>query len=115
MATKIKTNHPFTIAQLKTLNTELAKISNTQVIALRGVSIEAKTNFADIKILHSPYLNDVFLSFTDMSVPEYPKFNLYKIGPGGSIDFEPRKNLEFNNFADRISFFNGLQPVDFHY
>lgn len=114
-AKKIKTNHAFTKMQLTALNKELKKISNTQVIALKGVDIQGKNNISDIKILHTPFLNDVFLSFTDMSVPEFPKFNTYQILVDGSINYEPKKTMDFNSLADRVTFFSSLQPVEFHY
>lgn len=112
---KIKTNHPFTIPQLKTLNAELSKISDTQILGLKGINIAGKKDIFDIKILHSPYLSDVFLSFTDLTVPDYPKFQTYGIKANGTIDYEVKRNLEFNTLADRVSFFNTLQPIQFSY
>lgn len=111
---KIKTNHPFTVAQLKKLNEELEKISNTQ-IGLKGVQIPGKKNFHDIKITHSPYMLDVFLSFTDLTVPEYPKFKTFGIKTNGEIDYQVKQTLEFDSLADRVSFFNTLQPIEFTY
>lgn len=116
MATqKIKTSHAFTKPQLISLNKELEKISNAKIIALRGVKIQAKENYSDIQIYNTPYSLDVFLSFTDMSVPEYPKFNTYKIESNGNIDYDAKANMKFNSLSDRITFFNTLQPIQFHY
>ena len=58
---------------------------------------------------------DVFLSFIDISVPDYPIFNTYGIAADGTADYEAKRNLEFNSLADRVSFFNQLQPVKFSY
>lgn len=112
---KIKTNHVFTKRQLQSLNEELLKVSNSEVIALRGVNIEPKKDFADIEILKSPYVLDVFLSFLDISNPDFPKFNLIKINEAGEIDYEPKKTMQFNSLADRITFFNELEPINFYY
>jgi predicted transport protein len=111
MATTIKSSHPFTIPQLKKLNEELSKISNTQIVALKG--IPGKTNFIDIEILQSPFMIDVFLSFIDVSEPEHPKFKMYKIDAKGNVDYETKKNMEFNSLSDRVSFFNQLTPIKF--
>ncbi len=114
MATPIKTNHAFTKAQLKALNSELSKISENEIIALKGVQIKGKKNIIDINILSSNYSLDVFLSFTDISLPEFPKFEMYKIDSKGNVDYQPKKSMEFNSLADRISFFNELQPIKFY-
>jgi len=112
---KIKTDHPYTIAQLKSLDNELSKISESQIIELGGIKIEGKINYIEIKILHSPFMLDVFLSFVDISVPDYPIFNTYGIAIDGTVDYEVKRNLEFNSLADRVSFFSQLQPVKFSY
>jgi hypothetical protein len=112
MEAKIKTNHPFTVKQLKTLNSELKKISTVQ-ISLKGIAIPSKINYADIQILKSPFLLDVFLSFIDVTIPEQPKFNTYKIDTLGKIDYEVKKNMHFHSLADRVSFFNQLEPIEF--
>lgn len=114
MATQIKTNHAFTKAQLIALNSELSKISENEIVALKGVKITGKKNFIDINILSSNYSLDVFLSFIDISTPDFPIFEMYKIDSAGKIDYHPKKNMEFNSFADRISFFNELQPIKFY-
>lgn len=112
---KIKTNHPFTVAQLKKLNEELSLISDTQIIGLKGVSIPGKKNFDDIRILHSPYLLDIFLSFSDLSDPERPKFETFGIKANGAIDKKIRQTMEFETLSDRVHFFNTLQLVNFTY
>jgi hypothetical protein len=115
MATKIKSNHPFSVIQLSVLNKELKKISNFEVVSLKGISISGKKNFADINVLKSPYSLDVFLAFTDVSIAERPKYNTIKIGINGDVDYDTKRNLEFNNLADRVSFFNSLEPIEFNY
>ena len=114
-ATKIKTNHPFTVLQLNELNKQLAKISNNEVVALRSVKFNSKKNIIDIEVKKSAYILDVFLSFTDISDPERPIFNMYKIDAKGNIDYTPKQTLEFNSLVDRITFFNELQPIEFYY
>lgn len=114
MEQKIKSNHPFTIMQLHTLNKELKKISNTQIVSLKAVVIKGNPNYSDIQILKSAYTLDVFLSFTDVSIPEEPKFNTYKIDASGKIDYEPKRNMNFKNISDRVSFFNTLEPIKFY-
>ena len=69
----------------------------------------------DIKILKTPYSLDVFLSFVDITLGDSPKFNMYKIAINGTIDFDPKKTMEFNSFADRITFFNQLEEIKFNY
>jgi len=113
MAT-IKTNHAFTLQQLAVLNQELKKISTDKIVALRGSKIQAKENYIDIEVLHTPYMLDVFLSFVDISDAQYPKFMMYKIDSKGNIDYEPRKNMNFENLSDRVHFFNTLQPIKFN-
>ncbi|TYB78348.1 hypothetical protein [Bizionia myxarmorum] len=114
MKTKqLKSDHPFTAFQLKALNAELQKISNLQIVALRGVSKSQISNYTDIEIKHSPYLLDVFLSFIDISVPDQPKSFLYKIATDGKVDYNARSSMSFNSLSDRVSFFNLLTPVNF--
>lgn len=110
---KIKTSHPFTVKQLKALNTELQKVSNTEIVALRGVKIPAKENYADVDILHSPYTLDVFLRYMDITNPSNPKSEIYSISKTGKVDYKARLNMKFNNFSDRIHFFNNLISVEF--
>lgn len=115
MATKIKTNHAFTKKQLESLNVELKKISNVQIQALRGIEIPSLDNFADIEILKSNFLLDVFLKFLDVSNPDYPKSFLYQIDTKGFVNKHAKQTLEFNNFQDRITFFSDLEPIEFNY
>lgn len=115
MAKKIKTNHAFTKKQLEALNKELQKISPNQIKGLKGVNIKAKKDFTEIKVLKSAYLLDVFLSFLDITDADYPKYRMYKISSSGEVNYEAKKSLEFNNFSDRISFFNELEEIKFHY
>lgn len=113
---KVKTNHPFSKKQLLKLNEELKKISVVQVVALRGASIPGKNNdYTDIRILHSPYLLDVFLSYMDLSIPDRPKSYMIKIDTAGNVDTEVRQNMTFNTLADRVTFFNSLVPVELNY
>lgn len=113
---KVKTNHPFSKIQLRKLNEELKKISNVEVVALRGVSIPGKNNnFTDIKITHSPFMLDIFLSYMDLTNPDKPKSFMLKIDTAGKVDYEVRKNMIFNNLGDRVSFFNSLTPVELKY
>lgn len=112
---KIKTNHPFTVKQLKSLNDELKKISNTQIISTRGLNIPGTNFIQDIKILRSSYLLDVFLTFTDMSVPEYPKFEAYGIDCKGTVNKSVKQTMKFETLSDRVHFFNNLQPIEFTY
>jgi hypothetical protein len=111
---KIKTNHTFTKAQLISLNKELQKISNNEIVALKGTKFSPKKNYIDIDILKTPFLLDVFLSFVDVSDGTSPKFEMYKIDAAGVVDYEPKKNMIFNSFADRISFFNQLEKIEFN-
>lgn len=114
MATMItKTDHPFTRAQLTTLNNELKKISPAQV-ALSGTTLPGKGNFIDIEVKHSPFMLDVFLHFTDITDPERPKSYVYGISPAGVLDKEVRATLDFKTLADRVSFFNSLEPINFY-
>lgn len=113
---KIKTNHPFSRKQLETLNEELQKISNVEIVALRGPGIPGKSNdFTDIKITHSPYLLDIFLSYMDISNPDRPKSYMIKIDTSGNVDRNVRQTMSFNTLADRVSFFNSLLPVELTY
>lgn len=113
---KVKTNHPFSKKQLLKLNEELRKISVVQIVALRGASIPGKNNdYTDIKILHSPYLLDIFLSYMDLSIPDQPKSYMIKIDTAGNTDTEVRQNMVFNTLADRVTFFNSLVPVQLNY
>lgn len=110
----LKSNHAFTKQQLEILNQELQKISTDKIVALRSPKVQAKENYIDIEVLHTPYMLDVFLSFVDITDAEYPKFMMYKIDSKGSIDYEPRKNMNFETLSDRIHFFNTLQPIKFN-
>lgn len=113
---KVKTNHPFSKSQLSKLNEELKKISNVEIAALRGVAIPGKNNnYTDIKILHSPYLLDVFLSYMDITDPDRPKSFMLKIDTTGKVDNEVRQTMTFDTLADRVSFFNSLVPVELQY
>ena len=113
---KVKTNHPFSKKQLLKLNEELKKISNVQVVALRGASIPGKNNdYIDIKVLHSPFMLDVFLSYMDISIPERPRSVIIKIDTAGTVDHQARANMSFNTLADRVTFFNSLVPVELNY
>lgn len=115
MVQKIKSNHPFSTKQLYSLNQELQKISETQIISLRGITIPAKKNYSDIKILKSPYYLSVFLSFIDISDSTNPKFKMYSISIDGTVDYEVKQNMTFNNLSDRITFFNELEKIEFNY
>jgi hypothetical protein len=108
----LKTNHPFSLKQVKSLNEELQKISNT-TIGLKGIKIPGKNNIQDIEISRSSYVLDVFLTFTDMSVPEYPKFECYGIATSGKVNKAIKQTMEFQNLSDRVHFFNNLQPIEF--
>lgn len=113
---KVKTNHPFSKKQLLKLNVELKKISEVQIVALRGPQIPGKNNnYTDIEILHSPFGLDVFLSYMDITNPDRPKSYLIKIDTTGAVDYEARKNMDFNSLADRVTFFNSLTPVELNY
>lgn len=108
----LKANHQFTKAQLESLNRELKKISGDQVKGLKGVKIEPRSNYWDIKIRRSNYVNDVFLSFTDVSNPEHTKSYTYGIDVYGNVDKDVRKNMEFETLADRVSFFANLENIN---
>ena len=114
---KVKTNHPFSKKQLLKLNEELKKISGVQVVALRGASsIPGKNNdYTDIRVLHSPFMLDVFLSYMDLSLPDRPRSYMIKIDTAGNVDREVRGNMAFNSLADRVTFFNSLVPVELNY
>ena len=113
---KVKTNHPFTKKQLMKLNEELLKISTVQVVALRGAAIPGKNNdYTDIRVMHSPFMLDVFLSYMDISIPDRPRSVMLKIDTTGKVDFHARQNMSFNSLADRVSFFNSLIPVELNY
>lgn len=113
---KVKTNHPFSKKQLLKLNEELKKISSVQVVALRGAAIPGKNNdYTDIKVLHSPFMLDIFLSYMDVSIPDRPSSFMLKIDTAGNVDSEVRQNMAFNSLADRVTFFNSLVPVELNY
>ncbi len=113
---KVKSNHPFSKKQLLKLNEELKKISVVQVIALRGAALPGKNNdYTDIRILHSPYMLDVFLSYMDLSIPDRPRSYMIKIDTAGNVDTEVRQNMTFNTLADRVTFFKSLVPVKLNY
>ena len=113
---KVKTNHPFSRKQLLKLNEELKKVSEVEVVGLRGPRIPGKNDdYADIQILHSPFMLDVFLSYMDISNPDRPKSFMLKIDTAGNVDREVRQNMTFNTLADRVSFFNALSPVELKY
>lgn len=112
---KIRTDHPFTKAQLKALNAELEKISPAQIYGMRGVTIPSLPDYSDIDILHSVYDTNVFLSFMDITDPDYPKSRIYSIDMSGKVDYEARQNLSFKSLADRVEYFNSLEPVKFEY
>lgn len=110
---KVETNHPFSKTQLLKLNEELKKISNIQVVALRGEGIPGKNNnYTDIRVLHSPFMLDVFLSYMDLSNPDQPKSFMLKIDTKGKVDHQARSSMSFNSLADRVTFFNSLVPVE---
>lgn len=112
---KVKTNHPFSRPQLLKLNEELKKISNVEIAALRGSIPGKNNNYTDIKVLHSPYLLDVFLSFLDITVPDRPKSFMMKIDTAGKVDHQVRQTMTFETLSDRVSFFNSLIPVELKY
>ena len=110
---KVKTDHPFSKLQLQKLNQEIKKISNVEVVSLRGPSIPGKNgNFTDIQILHSPFLLDIFLSYMDISLPDRPRSVMIKIDTSGNVDSDARGKMTFNSLADRVSFFSSLIPVE---
>ena len=119
MATKkIKSDHPFTKKQLAALNKEVQKLTDVEITGMKGVKRslpETSGNYTDIKVLHSPYILDVFLEFTDISDPDYPKFETYKIDANGEVDYFVKRNMEFDSLSDRVAFFNELMPVKFYY
>ena len=112
---RIKTNHNFTKSQLKALNNELTKVSNTEIVGMQGVSIPAKNNFDDVDVKRSPYTSDVFLSFIDISVPDSPKSHVYSVSKLGIVDKDCRRTLQFKTFSDRVHFFNTLESIEFTY
>lgn len=113
---KVKTNHPFSRPQLIKLNEELKKISKVEIAALRGAAIPGKNNnYTDIKVLHSPYLLDVFLSYMDITHPDRPKSYMMKIDTTGKVDYQVRQSMTFETLSDRVSFFNSLVPVELNY
>ncbi len=113
---KVKTNHPFSKKQLLKLNEELKKISIVQVVALRGAAIPGEnSDYTDIKVLHSPFMLDVFLSYMDVSIPDRPRSFMLKIDTAGNLDSQVRQNMVFNSLADRVTFFNSLVPVELNY
>jgi hypothetical protein len=110
----INTNHPFTTKQLKALNDWLKKISNNQITALRSpAGISSKKDYSDIKLLHSPYLNDVFLSYWDMKEISYPKSRMIMFSPDGSVEMDPKKKMQFESLTARVEFFGNLEIVKF--
>lgn len=114
---KIKSNHPFTKAQLVTLNKELNKISKATVVpAMRGTTLPAlNDNFLDIQVLHTAYGLEIYLSFIDVTNSDYPKSNLYQIDAKGNLDKDIRKTLEFDSLADRVNYFSNLEPINFKF
>lgn len=117
MATKkqqLKSDHPFTAKQLTALNKELEKLTDVEIIPMRGTDIpQTKPDIIDIEIKHSPYIADVFLEFTDITNPEHPKYETYKIGADGKVDYFVKRNMKFNSLPDKVSFFNSLMPIKF--
>lgn len=112
----VKTNHPFTKAQLQSLNKELQKISTVKVVpAMRGKKLPALNNYADIQVKHSPFSLDVYLSFMDFSTPDYPKSQLYQIDAKGNVNKNIRSEMNFDTLSDRVSYFGNLEPIDFNF
>jgi hypothetical protein len=113
---KIKSDHPFTKAQLISLNSELEKISPAQIFGMNTTSIPSlNDDFMGIEIKHTFYDLNVYLSFMNVVDPDYPKSQLYQINSKGEIDKNIRANLEFESFSDRISYFANLEPIKFEY
>jgi hypothetical protein len=110
MNKKILTNHPFSKKQLESLQKELNKISDIEIV-LKGVQKKSVDSITDIKLLHSPYALDVYLSFTQV-VDSAVKFELYAIKTDGTVDYKPRRNMEFKSLDDRIHYFNTLQEIN---
>lgn len=102
----MKTN-TFTNKQLKQLKDELKKVSSP------GLKRAAHTraDYIEVEVKRSPYTVDAFLSFLDITDPDYPRYKLYKIDENGNIDYDARANMDFTTLADRVNFFNTLTPV----
>jgi hypothetical protein len=109
---KVTSNHPFTKPQLTALNKELKKISPA-VVAMSGKGFPSLPNYSDITIEHSPYMLDVFLSFYDITNPDYPKSHTYKIDAFGKVDYNPKLNMKFDGLNERLQFFGSLQKIEF--
>jgi hypothetical protein len=113
---KIKANHPFTSKQLKRLNEELKKISDLQVVGMKGTKLPSgKKYYADIEVKSTPFSLDIYLSFTNLTESNYPKSELWQIDSKGILNKNIRAEMEFDTLADRISFFANLESIDFKY
>jgi hypothetical protein len=113
---KISTNHPFTKAQLKSLNKELDLITSVEIQGMRGAEIPSfDNNYRNIKIKHSVYDLNVYLCYMDFSNPDFAKSKMYQIDTKGNVDKEVRTNLEFVLPGDRVNYFANLEIVEFYY
>lgn len=109
---KIQTNHPFTKAQLNELQKQLNIISDIEITATNLKGLPGKNGYFDIQILSSPYTTDVFLSFWEKEF-NGPKNYMYSINTQGQLNQKPKSSLEFQTLADRVHFFNTLEPINF--